>query len=539
MKEREQKVVLVGQEALSKLQEGVGLVADAVKVTLGGRGRNVLISLPTYVKVTKDGVTVANYVDTVDRYARQGVRLLKQVAFGTNKEVGDGTTTSVVLAQSIFDKGLEKLKKGANPVLLQRGISKAVEKVCEQLKNSSKVISDNEDAIVQVATVSANNDRELGEIVAEAFKRVKYKGLVTFKESNTSNTFLEVIEGVKYETGFVSPYFLTNGKRRMEFSKPYILLTNKFISSFEDLGRGEANLILRAVNEGKDLIIVCKDIDKSFEQRLVLNHLQQKHRVFVVKAPYYGEEQTETLEDLAAVLGTKLFSSERDEKMDKIRFEELGTCLKLEIGLDDFIVTANAKNAEQVKHRIETLKSLIQDEKRFYTKQDIEKRVSILNSGIATIFVGAKTEVEAKEKIDRVEDAVNAVKSAIEGGISPGGGVALMQVKVDYDADINESREFYDGFDIVNEVLEVPFKTILDNSGVNSNQIKKRIDAVGKLNVGYNVITEKVGDMYEMGIVDPTKTTISALENAASVASTLLTTGCVLLELGYADLDGI
>lgn len=539
MSEKEQKTVVFGGEALDKLREGVSVVAEAVKVTLGGRGRNALISLPTYAHVTKDGVTVANFVDVEDKHARQGVRLLKQVAFGTNKEVGDGTTTSVVLAQAIFERGLEKIKRGANPVLLQRGIAKATELVCEHLKNTAKPIADNEEAIKQVATVSANNDLELGDIVSNAFKRVKYKGLVTFKESNTPDTFLEVIEGVKYETGFTSPFFLTNGKRRMEFSKPYILLTNKYINSFDDFGKGSANLIARAVEEGKDLIIVCKDMDKPLEQRLVLNHIKLEHRVFVVKAPYYGEEQAETLEDLAAVLGTKMYSAERDEKMDKVRFEELGTCLKLEVGLDDFIVTANAKNAEQVKKRIETLNSLVKEEKRFYTKKDIEKRVSILNSGIATIYVGAKTEVEAKEKLDRVEDSINAVKSAIQGGVLPGGGIALLQTSVEPCVSCKESRDFYDGFDIINEVLEIPFKTILDNAGVNSTYIKKSIENTELINTGYNVVTEEIGDMFEMGIIDPAKVTISALQNAASVAGTLLTTGCIVIETGYANIDGL
>jgi chaperonin GroEL len=536
---RDKGSVLFGNEALEKLKEGVSLVANAVKVTLGGRGRNALISLPTLVKVTKDGVTVASYVDVEDSYARQGVRLLKQVALGTNKEVGDGTTTSVVLAQAIVERGLEKIKNGANPVLLQRGVSKAVDLVCEHLKQTSKKISDNEEAIKQVATVSANNDVQLGEMIVEAFKKVKYKGLVTFKESNTPETFLEVIEGIKYETGFTSPYFLTSGKRRREFSKPYILLTNKFINSMEEFGKGENNLLKRAVLEGKDLVIVCKDMDKLLEQTLILNHMYNQHKIYVVKAPFYGTEQAEALEDLAAVLGTKMYSAERDEKMDKIHFEELGSCYKLEVGLDDFIVTANPKNAQFVKERIQTLESLIKEERKFYTKKDIEKRVSILNSGIATIYVGAKTEVEAKEKIDRVEDAVNAVKSALQGGVLPGGGIALLQTSVEPCVECKEGRDFYEGFDIVNEALEIPFKTILENAGVNSTYIKKEINLKNKINTGYNVITEEVGDMYEMGIIDPAKVTISALQNAASVASTLLTTGCLILERVYTDLDGM
>lgn len=542
MERREQKTVLFGKEALDKLKEGVDLVANAVKITLGGKGMNALITLPTSVKVTKDGVTVANYVESNDDYARQGIRLLKQVALGTNKEVGDGTTTSVVLAQAIIQKGIEKIKSGSNPVLLQRGINKAVEFVCEHLKNTAVSIKEDAELIKQVASVSANNDPEIGSIIAEAFAKVKYRGAVNFVESNTPYTYLEVVEGVKYETGLTSHFFLPPNSKKRVFSKPLILLTNRYINSYEDFGKGEANLLARIHNAGdSDLVIVCKDMDKSLEQKLVLAHLQQGLRVFVVKAPYYGTEQVDALTDLAAVLNCKFFSSEKDDSLEAVRLQDLGSCLKLEVGLDEFIVTADESNAESVKVRKEQLQELINQEKKPIAKKDLERRLAGLDSGLAIIYVGAKSEVEAKEKIDRVEDAINAVKSAIDGGILPGGGVALLQTSIEVTADsnCNECEEYYDGFDIVNEAIEVPFRTILDNAGVNSNFVIKQINAKNALNVGYNVVENKVVDMFEAGIIDPAKVTISALQNAASVAGTLLTTGCLVMERNFTDLDGM
>nr|DAN50233.1 MAG TPA: GroEL [Caudoviricetes sp.] len=540
MEKKEQKTVLFGQEALSKLKEGVDLVADAVKVTLGGRGMNALITLPTSVKVTKDGVTVANYVDTNDDYARQGTRLLKQVALGTNKEVGDGTTTSVVLAQAMINKGIDRIKQGANPILLQRGINKAVELVCEHLKNTAVTIKDDEKLIRQVATVSANNDAELGNIVLEAFKQVKYQGLVTFKESNTPNTYLEVVEGIKYDTGVTSPYFIPIGFKKLTLHKPYVLVTNKYISGYEDFGKGDSNLLQRVFKDNnKDLVIVCKDMDKSLERIIVHNYSTAGLRVSVVKAPYYGTEQYEALSDLAALLGTKLYAAEKNDSLEDVTFDDLGTCSKIEVTLDEFVITADEQNAKSIEDRKNELKSLISQERKEYAKKELQNRLMKLSSGLAVIYVGAKTEVEAKEKIDRVEDSINSVKSAIEGGILPGGGIALLQTSVEPCEDCKENTEFYDGFDIVNEVLEVPFKTIVNNAGLNANSVKKHIEAKGKRNVGCDVINGDIVDMYEAGIIDPAKVTISALQNATSVATTLLTTGCLVTERGFVSLDGI
>jgi chaperonin GroEL len=522
------------QDARSKMKRGVDKLANAVKVTLGPCGRNVVIEKEYGAPAsTKDGVSVAREIELSDPVENAGAQMIKEVADKANDVAGDGTTTATVLAQAIIEEGFKHVTAGANPIELKRGIDKAVTEVVSILKSMSKDVKGAE-PIRQVATISANNDETIGAIIADAIEAVGREGVVTVDESATAETVLDVVEGMQFDRGYLSPYFITNNSdMSVELDEPLILCYDKKVSILKDIGK----VLEYAIAAGKPLVIIAEDIDGEALAGLVVNKVRGTISVAAVKAPSFGEERTALLQDLAILTGGQLVSPDKGMKLDTVDANWFGTCKKIKIDNKTTTVIDGYGNTDDIIRRAEDIKSALDSAESGWEREKIQKRLAKLSGGVAILKIGAETELEMKEKKDRVEDALNATRAAIDEGIIPGGGIALMQavLKTKVQGD-NEHQNI--GIQILIKACEAPFRAIMENAGLTPDVIWNNIistikdgrapHTAGNKNIGYDARNEKIVDMMEAGIIDPCKVTTTALQKAASVAGTILTTECVV-----------
>jgi len=524
-------------DARSKMKSGVDKLANAVKVTLGPCGRNVVIEKEYGAPIsTKDGVTVAKQVELEDAVENAGAQMIKEVADKANDVAGDGTTTATVLAQAIIEEGFKRVSSGGNPIELKRGIDKAVLEVVSTLKAMSKDVK-GEEPIRQVATISANNDETVGAIIADAMEAVGREGVVTVDESATAETILDIVEGMQFDRGYLSPYFITNNNdMSVELDEPLILCYDKKVSNLKDI----VKVLEYAIAAGKPLLIIAEDIDGEALAGLVVNKVRGTLSVAAVKAPSFGEERSALLQDLAILTGGQLVSPDKGMKLDTVDAAWFGTCKKVKIDNKTTTVIDGYGSTDDIQRRGEEIKSALDNAQSSWEREKVQKRLAKLSGGVAILKIGAESEIEMKEKKDRVEDALNATRAAIDEGIIPGGGVALMQaiqkLKV-----IGENDEQNAGIEIIKAAAEAPFRAIMSNAGLTAdvvwNDIKAEIKntrkahKAGNKNIGFDARNEKVVDMLEAGIIDPCKVTTTALQKAASVAGTILTTECVLTNI--------
>ena len=508
------------------LKKGVDKLAEAVKVTLGPKGRNVIIDkkfgAPT---ITKDGVSVAKEIELKDAIENMGAQLVKEVASKTADDAGDGTTTATVLAQSIFNNGIKNVAAGANPMDLKRGIDAAVAAVVEELKNQSKTIS-NSNEIEQVASISANNDMEVGKMIANAMEKVGKDGVITVEEAKGTETEVKTVEGMQFDRGYLSPYFVTNTeKMEAELESPYILIYDKKISAMKELLP-----ILEAVAQtGKPLLIIAEDVDGEALATLVVNKIRGSLKIAAVKAPGFGDRRKAMLEDIAILTGGMVISEERGYKLEGATIDYLGTAEKVNIDKDNTTVVNGAGTKENIEARINQIKQQVENTTSDYDREKLQERLAKLSGGVAILYVGAATEVEMKEKKDRVDDALHATRAAVEEGIIAGGGVAFIRTVESLDQLNTENEDQATGINIVRFALEAPLRTIVENAGGEGSVIVQKVRE-GKDDYGYNARTNDYENMFSAGVIDPTKVTRLALENAASIASLLLTTECVVAE---------
>ncbi len=515
-------------EARDQLKKGVDALANAVKVTLGPKGRNVVIDKKFGApQVTKDGVTVAKEIELEDKYQNMGAQMVKEVASKTNDDAGDGTTTATVLAQSIVQVGLKNVTAGANPMDLKRGIDHAVEAVIKHIKGLSEEIGDNFDKIEQVATISANNDKTIGKLIAEAMRKVKKEGVITVEEAKGTETHVDVVEGMQFDRGYISPYFITDSeKMEAVLEAPYILLTDKKISSMKDL----MSVLEPVAQEGKPLMIIAEDVEGEALATLVVNRLRGTVKVAAVKAPGFGDRRKEMLEDIAVLTGGTVISEEKGMKLDAATVDMLGRCEKITIDKENTTIVNGSGNKEAIEARVSQIKKQIENTTSDYDKEKLQERLAKLAGGVAVLYVGAASEVEMKEKKDRMEDALSATRAAVEEGIIPGGGVAFIRA-IEALKDIElENQDQNTGVAIVRRALEEPMRQISANAGVDGSVIVQKVKE-GTGDFGYNARTEEYVNMFEAGVIDPTKVSRVALENAASIAAMLLTTECVIADI--------
>ena len=522
------KDIKFGFDARNKLKEGVDKLSNALKVTLGPKGRNVIIDKKFGApSMTKDGVSVAKEIDLEDAIENMGAQMVKEVASKTADVAGDGTTTATVLAQSIFNNGLKNVTAGANPMELKRGIELAVKKVVENLKSQSVEVGDSSEKVEQVATISANNDAYIGSLIAEAMGKVKKEGVITIEEARGTETSVNLVEGMQFDRGYISPYFVTNTeKMEAEYEDPYILIHDQKISTMKDF----LPILEKVGQSGKPLIIIAEDVDGEALATLVVNKLRGSLKIAAVKAPGFGDRRKAMLEDIAILTGGTVISEEQGFKLENTDISHLGRAEKVTIDKDNTTIVSGKGDAEAIKARVNQLKAQIENTTSDYDKEKLQERLAKLAGGVAVIYVGAASEVEMKEKKDRCDDALNATRAAVEEGIVPGGGVAyiralpsLENMKVD-----NEDQGI--GVDIVKRSLEEPMRLIVENTGMEGSVVVHRIKEE-KEDFGFNARTEKYENLYQAGVIDPTKVTRVALENAGSIAGMLLTTECVLSEI--------
>ena len=516
-------------DARSKMKSGVDKLANAVKVTLGPCGRNVVIEKDYGAPVsTKDGVTVAREIELLDPVENAGAQMIKEVSEQANEVAGDGTTTATVLAQAIIEEGFKRVSSGGNPIELKRGIDKAVTEVVGTLKAMSKEVKGDE-PIQQVATISANNDETVGGIIADAINAVGREGVVTVDESATAETILDIVEGMQFDRGYLSPYFITNNNNMsVELDEPLILCYDKKVSNLKDI----VKVLEYAIAAGKPLLIIAEDIDGEALAGLVVNKVRGTLSVAAVKAPSFGEERTALLQDLSILTGGQLVSPDKGMKLDTIDASWFGTCKKVKIDSKTTTVIDGYGDADQISHRAEEIKSALDNAASGWEREKVQKRLAKLSGGVAILKIGAESEIEMKEKKDRVEDALNATRAAIDEGIIPGGGVALMHAVSKLEL-IGDNDEQTSGIDIVRYACEAPFRAIMSNAGLNGDVVWNDIKAKKGFNgnTGFDARGEKVVDMMEAGIIDPCKVTTTALQKAASVAGTILTTECILTNI--------
>ncbi|MGD8427637.1 MAG: chaperonin GroEL [Balneolaceae bacterium] len=520
------KLVHYDMEARDALKRGVDKLANAVKVTLGPRGRNVVIEksfgAPT---VTKDGVTVAKEIELSNKRENMGAQMVKEVASKTSDNAGDGTTTATVLAQSIIQTGLKNVTAGANPMELKRGIDKAVQAVVAELKKMSKEISDRNE-IAQVGTISANNDEAIGNLIADAMEKVGKDGVITVEEAKGTETYLETVEGMQFDRGYLSPYFVTNSETMTaEMEEPYILIFDKKISNMKDL----LPILEKVIQTGKPLLIIAEDIEGEALATLVVNKLRGSLKIAAVKAPGFGDRRKQMLEDIAILTGGTVISEERGYKLENATLDYLGTADRVNITKDDTTLVGGQGKDEDIKARVNQIKSQIETTTSDYDREKLQERLAKLSGGVAVLYIGAASEVEMKEKKARVEDALHATRAAVEEGIVAGGGVALLRAQKvlnDLEGD-NADQEV--GFDIIRRALEAPLRTISNNAGAEGSIVVQKV-LEGKDAFGYNARTEEYEDLIKAGVIDPTKVTRTALENAASVAGLMLTTEAIVSE---------
>ncbi len=519
------KEISFNRDAREALRNGVDALANAVKVTLGPKGRNVVIQKSFGApQITKDGVTVAKEIELENAVENMGAQMVKEVASKTADIAGDGTTTATVLAQAMIAAGLKNVAAGANPMDLKRGIDTATKAVINNLKEQSEVIGDDFEKIRQVGAVSANNDDEIGSLIADAMKRVTKDGVITVEEAKGTDTYVEEVLGMQFDRGYLSPYFVTNAEDMItEYDNPYILIHDKKISNMQDI----VPILEKSVGAGRPLLIIAEDIDSQALGVLVVNRLRGNLKVVAVKAPGFGDRRKAMLEDIAILTGGTVISEEKGYKLDGVELEHLGTCEKITVDKDNTTVVNGAGQEEMIQARINQIKQQIESTTSDYDREKLQERLAKLSGGVAVLYVGAATEVEMKEKKDRVDDALHATRAAVEEGIVPGGGVALVRAisAVKNLKGVNEDQTI--GIQIVKKALEAPLRTIADNAGVEGSVILQRV-MNSKGSTGYNARTDKFEDLKKAGVIDPTKVTRIALENAASIAGMVLTTECVI-----------
>ena len=512
----------------SKMKEGADALANAVKVTLGPKGRNVVIDKKYGApQVTKDGVTVAKEVELEDRFANMGAQMVKEVASKTNEQAGDGTTTATVLAQAIINVGLKNVTAGANPMDLKRGIDKAVAAVVGGLKEQSQEVGDDYSKIEQVGTVSANNDGYIGKLIADAMSKVKKDGVITVEEAKGTETEVKVVEGMQFDRGYISPYFMTNGdKMEAVLDDPYILLTDKKISNMEDL----MPVLEPVAREGRGLLIIAEDVEGQALTTLVVNRLRGTLKVAAVKAPGFGDRRKEMLQDIAVLTGATVISEERGFTLQNASIQMLGRAEKVTITKENTVIVGGAGDAEAIAERADLIRKQIATTTSDYDKEKLLERLGKLAGGVAVLYVGATTEVEMKEKKDRVEDALNATRAAVEEGYLPGGGVAYIRAAEALKGLKGDNDDETTGIHIVAKAIEEPLRMIAENAGVDGSVIIQKVKE-GTGDFGYNARTDEYANLYEAGVIDPTKVARVALENAASVAGMFLTTECGIVDI--------
>ena len=521
------KEIVFDVDAREKLKKGVDSLANAVKATLGPKGRNVVIDKKFGApQVTKDGVTVAKEIELKDAVENMGAQMVKEVASKTNDTAGDGTTTATVLAQGIINKGLKNVAAGANPMDIKRGIDKAVTTVVAELKKLSKEVGSDNDKIKQVATISANNDESIGSLIAEAMKVVGKDGVITVEEAKGTETEVKTVEGMQFDRGYLSPYFVTNAEKMItELESPYILIHDKKISNMKDL----LPVLEPVAQSGKPLLIIAEDVDGEALATLVVNKIRGSLKIAAVKAPGFGDRRKAMLEDIAILTGGTVISEERGFKMENTTIDMLGTCEKVEIDKDNTTVVNGAGTKDDIVARTNQIKAQIETTTSDYDKEKLQERLAKLAGGVAVLYVGAATEVEMKEKKDRVDDALAATRAAVEEGIIPGGGVAYIRAAEALDEKSGANEDENTGIKIVKRAIEDPLRTIIENAGGEGAVIVQKVKE-GKDDFGYNARTDKYESLFKSGVIDPTKVSRSALENAASIASMLLTTECVVAD---------
>ena len=515
-------------EARDGLKRGVDALANAVKVTLGPKGRNVIISKSFGgPSVTKDGVSVAKEVELTDALENMGAQMVKEVASKTNDLAGDGTTTATVLAQAIVKEGLKNVAAGANPMDLKRGIDKAVEALVEDLHKQSKTVGDSTDKIKQVAAISANNDGTIGDLIAQAFEKVGKEGVITVEEAKGTDTYVDVVEGMQFDRGYLSPYFVTDSeKMTTELESPYILLYDKKISAMKDL----LPVLEPVAQSGKPLLIIAEDVDGEALATLVVNKLRGSLRIAAVKAPGFGDRRKAMLEDIAILTGGTVIAEERGFSLDNATIDMLGTAEKVSIDKDNTTIVNGAGNADDITARVNQIKAKIETTTSDYDKEKLQERLAKLAGGVAVLYVGAASEVEMKEKKDRVDDALHATRAAVEEGIVAGGGVALVRAKSVLSSIETTNADEKTGIQIVERAIEAPLRTIVENAGGEGSVVVSKV-LEGKDDFGYDAKTDQYVNMLEAGIIDPKKVTRVALENAASVSGMILTTECALIDI--------
>ena len=521
------KEIKFDTEARTLLKKGVDELADAVKVTLGPKGRNVIIEKKFGAPhITKDGVTVAKEVEVTCPFENMGAQLVKEVASKTNDDAGDGTTTATVLAQSIIGVGLKNVTAGANPMDLKRGIDKAVAKVVENIADQAQAIGDDFSKIEHVAKISANGDETIGKLIAEAMKKVKKEGVITVEEAKGTETTVEVVEGMQFDRGYISPYFVTNTEEmEVDMENPFILIYDKKISVLKEL----LPILEATVQSGRPLLIIAEDIDSEALATLVVNRLRGGLKVCAVKAPGFGDRRKEMLEDIAVLTGGTVISEEKGLKLDTATMDMLGTAEKITVTKDNTTIVNGAGNKEAIQARIHQIKSQIENTTSDYDKEKLQERLAKLAGGVAVLYVGAPSEVEMKEKKDRVEDALSATRAAIEEGTVPGGGIAYIRAIPSLEDMKGENEDETTGIEIVKRAIEEPLRQIVENAGKEGAVIVQKVKE-GTDDYGYNARTDKFEHLYEAGVIDPAKVTRVALENAASIAGMFLTTECVIAE---------
>ena len=515
-------------EAREGLKKGVDALANAVKVTLGPKGRNVIIGKSFGgPQVTKDGVTVAKEIELEDALQNMGAQMVKEVASKTNDLAGDGTTTATILAQAIVNEGLKNVTAGANPMDLKRGVDKAVKTVVEFLNKSAQTVGNSSEKIKQIASISANNDDAIGELITQAFEKVGKEGVITVEEAKGTDTYVDVVEGMQFDRGYLSPYFVTNSeKMESDLENPHILLYDKKISVMKDL----LPILEPVAQSGKPLLIIAEDVDGEALATLVVNKLRGALKIAAVKAPGFGDRRKAMLEDIAILTGATVISEERGFNLENTTLEMLGTSERVTIDKDNTTIVNGSGKKDDIKSRVNQIKAQIETTTSDYDKEKLQERLAKLAGGVAVLYVGAASEVEMKEKKDRVDDALHATRAAVEEGIVAGGGVALLRSRSKLDSLKANNDDEATGIQIISRALESPLRTIVENAGgEGSVVVSKVID--GKDSFGYDAKSDKYVDLFKSGIIDPKKVTRIALENAASVAGMILTTECALVDI--------
>ena len=521
------KEILFNIDARDQLKKGIDTLANAVKVTLGPKGRNVIIEKKFGAPhITKDGVTVAKEVELSDAYQNTGAQLVKEVASKTGDDAGDGTTTATVLAQAIVAEGLKNVTAGASPMDIKRGIDKAVAKVVDSIKSQAEKVGDNYDKIEQVASVSANNDPVIGKLIADAMRKVSKDGVITIEEAKGTDTTIGVVEGMQFDRGYLSAYFVTNTeKMECEMEKPYILIYDKKISNLKDF----LPILEPAVQTGRPLLVIAEDVDSEALTTLVVNRLRSQLKICAVKAPGFGDRRKEMLEDIAVLTGGVVISEEKGLKLEQATIEMLGTADKITVSKDNTTIVNGAGDKQNIKERCEQIKAQIAATKSDYDKEKLQERLAKLSGGVAVLYVGAASEVEMKEKKDRVDDALRATRAAIEEGIVPGGGVAYIRALDALEGFKGDNIDETTGVDIIKRAIEEPLRQIVANAGKEGAVVVQKVRE-GKGDYGYNARTDIYENLHAAGVVDPAKVACVALENAASIAGMFLTTECVIVE---------